>query len=89
MKSTSSHEPAPVPILDHWMEDADDFARREPLKAVVSAFGAGFIINLMPVGSIVGALVGIAFAMARPLLIFFGLIKVCEFVRARNTTLRQ
>ena len=51
------------------------------MKAVVSAFGAGFLLNLLPIGAIVGAVTGIAFAMARPVLLFLGLLKACDLVR--------
>lgn len=57
---------------------ADDFARREPAKAVISAFGAGFLLNLLPLGAITAAIVGIAFALVRPALLFLGLIKAWE-----------
>ena len=67
--------------LDVWLDQADDFARREPVKAVVSAFGAGFLLNLLPIGAIVGAVTGIAFAMARPVLLFLGLLKACDLIR--------
>lgn len=61
-----------------WLDQADAFARREPTKAVVSAFGAGFLLNLLPVGTIVGALTTAAFTLARPILLVFGLRKVWE-----------
>jgi hypothetical protein len=72
--------------LDVWLDRADDYARREPVKAVVSAFGAGFLINLLPLGAIVGAVTGIAFAMARPVLLFLGLLKACDLARSASRT---
>jgi hypothetical protein len=57
---------------------ADDFARREPTKAVVSAFGAGILLNMLPLGAIAAALVGIALSLVRPALLFLGLFKACE-----------
>jgi hypothetical protein len=69
--------------IDHWLDRADDYARREPVKAVVCAFGAGFLVNLLPVGSIVGALTGIVFMMSRPFLLFLGLLKACELWKSR------
>ncbi len=61
-----------------WLDQADDFTRREPAKAVVSAFSAGVLLNLLPIGAIVGAVVNIAFALARPALLFFGLFKLWD-----------
>lgn len=60
------------------LDQADVFARREPAKALASAFGVGFLINLLPIGAIVGALAGVVFALARPILLFLGLLKAWE-----------
>lgn len=65
---------------------ADDFARREPAKAVASAFGAGFLLNLLPLGAIAGALVGIAFAFVKPVLLFLGIVKATEYCRTQTLT---
>lgn len=84
-KSTKS----PPPSLDGWTQRADDFARREPAKAVVSAFGVGFLLNLLPLSAIAAALVGIAFSFVRPALLFLGLLKAYEFCRSQNSTSDQ
>lgn len=69
-----------------WLGNADDYARHEPTKAVFAAAGAGFLINLLPIGAIVGALAAVAFAMSRPALLFLGLLKAYEFLRTKPTT---
>ena len=74
----------PLPALDSLMQRADDFARREPAKAVVSGVGAGFLLNLLPLGAIASALVGIAFSFVRPALLFLGLMKAFEFCRTNK-----
>ena len=61
-----------------WLDEAEAFARREPGKAVVSAVGAGFLLHLLPVRAILGALAAVVFAMARPVLLFLGLLKLSE-----------
>lgn len=73
--------------LDEWLAKSEEFARREPTKAVASALGAGFLINMLPIGTIVGALVAVVFAMARPVLLFLGLLKACEFCRPKTKTI--
>ena len=40
---------------------------------------------ILPIGAIVGALVGVAFAMARPALLFLGLMKAYELLRTKST----
>lgn len=74
------------PKLDELLERADDFARREPMRATVAAFGAGFLLNLLPLSAIAAALTGIAFSLLRPALLFLGLIKACEICRCKPQT---
>lgn len=69
--------------LDQWLSEADEFARREPAKAVASAFGAGFLINLLPLGAVVGTIATVAFALVRPVLLFLGLMKAFELTREK------
>ena len=84
MELETQQATSPTDQLEVWLDQADDYARREPVKAVVSAFGVGFLVNLLPVGAIVGALTGIAFAMARPVLLFLGLLKACDLARSAS-----
>ncbi len=74
----------PADQVGLWLNKADDFARDEPTKAMVSAFGAGFLINLLPIGALIGGLVALAFSLARPALLFFGLLKAVEFVNTKS-----
>ena len=82
-KDKPLHSP---PKLDDLMKRADDFARREPARATLSAFGAGFLLNLLPLGAIAAALVGIAFSLVRPALLFLGVYKACELCRCKTQT---
>ena len=72
-----SAAPCPVPCCT-WLDDAEAFARREPAKAVATAVGAGFLLHLLPVRAIGGALTAVAFALARPALLFLGMLKLSE-----------
>jgi hypothetical protein len=72
------------PPVDRLLDRADDYARREPIKAVACAFSAGLLVNLLPIASITGALTGVAFMMLRPFLIFLGLLKACELWKTRS-----
>lgn len=83
---TMKKEPTrnPPPNLDDLLHRAEDFARREPMRATVSAFGAGFLLNLLPLGAIASALVGVAFSLVRPALLFLGLFKACELCRCKT-----
>lgn len=69
-----------------WLGEAEAFARREPTKAVASAFGAGFLLHLLPVGAILRALAAVAFALARPALLFLGLQRAWDICPCKKRT---
>ena len=73
-----------TPPIDALVNRADQFARREPAKAVASAFGTGILLNLIPLGAIAAALTGIAFSLVRPVLLFLGLMKAVEFFSTKE-----
>lgn len=70
-----------LPTPDDFPERADEFARRDPTKAILSAFSAGFLLSLLPLGAIAAALVEIAFLLVRPTLLFLGLLKAVDICR--------
>jgi hypothetical protein len=74
----------PSDCLDEWLTKTDSIAQRDPAKAAVSAFGAGVVLSFLPIGAIVGLLTSLALAMARPILLFLGVMKACELCRPKN-----
>src|SRR5438045_1827915 len=45
----------------------EKFPTAQPTKAVAAALGTGFLLNLLPIGKIVGMLTEAAISLARPL----------------------
>lgn len=80
-----STAPQTPPDAASWLNQADDFARLQPTKAVASAAGVGLLINLLPIGAIVGGLIAVSLALVRPALLILGLLKAVEFLRAKTT----
>ena len=66
-------------------ERVDEFARQNPTTAVVSAFGAGLLINVLPFGTILTLGLSLFFSLLRPALLFLGVLKAFEILR--DTTL--
>ncbi len=64
------------------VEDLNDrtqqFIREDPAKAVGFALLAGVLLTVFPVGRVLGALVRLALALARPLLLVLGVVKLYE-----------
>lgn len=68
-----------------WKKTCDDlgertaeFVRNDPTKAVGLALLGGVLLTVLPVGRVVGALVRLVFALARPLLLVLGALKLYE-----------
>lgn len=70
--------------FDHVLERADEFARRQPTRATVTAFGAGFLLNLLPLGAIAATTVDVAFSLVRPALLSLGLFRALELLRNKS-----
>ena len=76
--------PRPAGCCD-WQKTVEDlsdrtqeFIREEPAKAMGVAVLAGLFLTVFPVGRVLGALVRLAFALARPLLLALGALKLYE-----------
>jgi hypothetical protein len=61
-----------------WHEIQEQI-RREPIKAVILAFGGGFFLCLLPVGKLLGFLAKVTFLLLKPALLILGVIKVLDF----------
>ena len=70
--------------LEDLSARARDFARKEPAQAVGLALLAGLVLTVLPVGRVAGGLVRLAFALARPVLLIVGAVKLCEEFEKRN-----
>lgn len=62
-----------------WQGQAEALTRREPTKAIVTAFSAGLVLSLLPKRALLRVLAGVAIAVARPALCCFGVQKLWEF----------
>ena len=52
--------------------------REDPARAVGLAVFGGVLLTVLPVGRLISALVRLAFALARPLLLVLGAVKLYE-----------
>ena len=54
----------------------EDFVRENPSQAVLSALAAGFVLRLLPLGAILGALVRVALFALRPAVFIYGAVSL-------------
>jgi ElaB/YqjD/DUF883 family membrane-anchored ribosome-binding protein len=60
---------------------AEDYVRESPSKAVGIAVFAGFVLAMLPIGGIIGALIRLLLFLVRPALMILGVVKVCEEIQ--------
>ena len=85
------HEAGKPECCRDWKKCVDDFAasaermaRKEPAKAAGIAVLAGMVLTILPVGRIVGGVVRLALALARPVLVLLGAVKLWEEFEKRG-----
>jgi hypothetical protein len=79
LMNVSLEHPLPVEeCVQKWTAEAEDFARRDPTKAVAIAFGVGLALNVMPKRLIVGTATLAAVTLLRPVLLSLGVLKAFE-----------
>jgi hypothetical protein len=76
---------SPATCCGDWRKTVDDltsctekFVREDPSKAVGIALFAGVLLTVLPVGRLISALVRLVLALARPLLLVLGAVKLYE-----------
>ena len=84
-----SEEPKPAEKccegrLDELAACVEKCAQREPLKCALIAFLSGLVLTVLPVGALVGGIVRLALALARPVLVVLGAMKVFEEIERRR-----
>ncbi|MGI9114121.1 MAG: hypothetical protein ACR2FX_03635 [Chthoniobacterales bacterium] len=69
---------------DHFSEyltQAEEYVREKPARSVLIALLAGFILNRLPVGRLLGGVVRLALFALKPALLVYGATKVYEAVQ--------
>ena len=60
----------------------EEYVRSNPTQAVLSALGAGFILRLLPLGSILSAIVRLALFALRPAIFIYGAVALYKHFQA-------
>ena len=81
----TSHTSGSGTCCGDWRKTVDDFTtctekfvRQDPAKAVGLALFTGVLLTVLPVGRLIAGLIRLAFALARPLLLVLGAVKLYE-----------
>jgi hypothetical protein len=70
----------------HWMKEqveaalseTEDYIREKPAQSLLCAFVAGYILNRLPLGRILGGLFRLLVAALRPAILIYGAAKLYQ-----------
>ena len=60
--------------FNEFHAQTEEYVRNNPTQAILSAVGAGFVLRLLPLGAILGALVRLALFALRPAIFIYGAV---------------
>jgi hypothetical protein len=67
--------------FSEYLTQAEEYVREKPAQSVLIALLAGFILNRLPVGRLLGGVVRLALFALKPALLVYGATKVYEAVQ--------
>ena len=73
-----------VPSLK-FLDAAEEYVNKKPLKALGAACGMGIVLNILPTRFIAGSASSLAVTLVRPALLILGLLKTLELIRSKTT----
>lgn len=69
-----------------FLDDVEDFARKDPVAASAAAFGIGLLLTVMPTRAVFGTAAALSATFVRPTLLTLGLIKGLEICCSKNSS---
>ncbi|MDZ4288993.1 MAG: hypothetical protein U0984_13585 [Prosthecobacter sp.] len=75
--------------LVHCVHDCEDCVRQAPLKSVLAAAAAGYLLRHVPVRALIVANVRLLTALAPPALVLYGAAKVYEYLQEQAVQPRR
>ena len=60
--------------ISDYQSQGEAYVRENPSQAVLSALGIGFVLRLLPLGAIIGALIRLVLFALRPAIFVYGAV---------------
>jgi hypothetical protein len=64
--------------FEQILEQTEDYVRENPGRSIAYALVAGFVLNRLPIGRIVGALTKLTFIAFKPAILAYGATKLYQ-----------
>jgi hypothetical protein len=64
--------------FEHVLEQTEDYVRENPVRSIAYALVAGFILNRLPIGRILGGVVRLVMLAFKPAILAYGATKLYQ-----------
>lgn len=64
--------------FEQLLEQTEEYVRENPGRSVAYAFAAGFIVNRLPIGRLLSALLRLVFIAFKPAILAYGVTKLYQ-----------
>ena len=75
--------------FSEFHSQGEEYVRQNPSQAVLSAVAAGFVLRLLPLGSIVSAIVRVALFALRPAIFIYGAVALYKHFQGTASSQQQ
>ena len=77
-------QPEVKKTIGDFVQKTAEEVRRQPVKSLVWAVIVGIFLTIFPVAKILRLAAGVVVALARPVLLLLGAVKLCEEIETRR-----
>ena len=67
--------------MEQALEQTEDYVRENPGRSIAYALAAGFILNRLPIGRIIGGFLRLAVIAFKPAVLAYGATKIYQAVQ--------
>jgi hypothetical protein len=71
------------------VNETGEYVREKPTQSLLYAFAAGYVLNRLPLGRILGAFLRLLFTALKPAVLIYGAAKLYEMAQEREALERQ
>ena len=76
----------------HWMKDrveavvneTGEYVREKPTQSLLYAFAAGYVLNRLPLGRVIGGLLRLLMVALKPAIVIYGAAKLYQAAQERE-----
>jgi len=66
------------------VNETGDYVREKPTQSLLYAFAAGYILNRLPLGRVIGGLLRLLLVALRPAIVIYGAAKLYQAAQERE-----